>query len=151
MEYGSAPSGYFIGFPLLPACSCLYQFTCYNILYMVGLIPIAMLFLVNPCIVGSLKTWLFLTLWLLPISLIYSCHQVSEDLFTIWEWIMMEKLHIAPWERNLYSAILVVPETFDTRGINLELFNLLKIYHLFIHASMEMFIMLPISQQKSNM
>ncbi|KAK4783231.1 hypothetical protein SAY86_007605 [Trapa natans] len=27
------------------------------------------------------------------------------------------KLHIAPWERNLYSAILVVPETFDTREI----------------------------------
>lgn len=73
--------------------------------------------------------------------------KVYEDLFTIWEWIMMEKLHIAPWERNLYSAILVVPETFDTRGISLELFILLKFSSLFIWALIEMFIMLPISIQ----
>lgn len=73
--------------------------------------------------------------------------KVYEDLFTIWEWIMMEKLHIAPWERNLYSAILVVPETFDTRGISLELFILLKFSSLFIWALIEMFIMLPVSIQ----
>ncbi|PKI44145.1 actin-related protein 9 [Punica granatum] len=47
----------------------------------------------------------------------YPVQQVYEDLCTIWDWIMMEKLHIAPWERNLYSAILVVPETFDSREI----------------------------------
>ena len=42
--------------------------------------------------------------------------QVLEDLHAIWDWILIEKLHIPLSERNLYSAILVVPETFDNRG-----------------------------------
>lgn len=42
--------------------------------------------------------------------------QVLEDLHAIWDWILIEKLHIPHSERNLYSAILVVPETFDNRG-----------------------------------
>ncbi|CAL5347373.1 unnamed protein product [Camellia sinensis] len=34
----------------------------------------------------------------------------------IWDWILIEKLHIPHSERNMFSAILVVPETFDNRG-----------------------------------
>ncbi|KAF8388212.1 hypothetical protein HHK36_026878 [Tetracentron sinense] len=47
----------------------------------------------------------------------YSLQQVLEDLYSIWDWILIEKLHIPPCERNMYSAILVVPETFDNREI----------------------------------
>lgn len=43
--------------------------------------------------------------------------QVAEDLFTIWDWVLNEKLQIFSTSRSLYSAILVVPETFDSRGI----------------------------------
>jgi actin-related protein 8 len=43
--------------------------------------------------------------------------QVFEDLRAIWDWILIEKLHIPRNERNMYSAILVLPETFDNRGI----------------------------------
>lgn len=42
--------------------------------------------------------------------------QVFEDIQAIYEWILIEKLHIPPSERNMYSAILVVPDTFDNRG-----------------------------------
>jgi actin-related protein 8 len=34
----------------------------------------------------------------------------------IWDWILIEKLHIPHSERNMYSAVLVLPETFDNRG-----------------------------------
>ncbi|XP_022975057.1 actin-related protein 9 [Cucurbita maxima] len=51
------------------------------------------------------------------ISQHYSMQQVLEDLHAIWDWILIEKLHIPLSERNLYSAILVVPETFDNREI----------------------------------
>lgn len=47
----------------------------------------------------------------------YSLQQVFEDLYAIWNWVLIEKLHIHPAERNLYSAILVVPESFDNREI----------------------------------
>ncbi|XP_039821771.1 actin-related protein 9 isoform X1 [Panicum virgatum] len=47
----------------------------------------------------------------------YSLHQVLEDLRTIWNWILTEKLHINPRDRGLYSAILVLGETFDNREI----------------------------------
>ncbi|XP_010904571.1 actin-related protein 9 [Elaeis guineensis] len=47
----------------------------------------------------------------------YPLQQVFEDLYTIWSWLLIEKLHIPPADRNLYSAILVVPETFDNREI----------------------------------
>ncbi|KAJ6792600.1 actin-related protein 9 isoform X1 [Iris pallida] len=47
----------------------------------------------------------------------YPLQQVLEDLFAIWDWILTDKLYILPADRNLYSAILVVPETFDTREI----------------------------------
>lgn len=43
--------------------------------------------------------------------------QVLEDLRAIWDWILIEKLHIPRNERNMYAAILVMPETFDNRGI----------------------------------
>lgn len=51
------------------------------------------------------------------ISQDYPVQQVCEDLHTIWDWILVEKLHIPQSERNMYSAILVVPETFDNREI----------------------------------
>ncbi|KAI6693439.1 hypothetical protein NL676_021149 [Syzygium grande] len=51
------------------------------------------------------------------ISQDYPMQQVYEDLHTIWDWILVEKLHIPQSERNMYSAILVVPETFDNREI----------------------------------
>ncbi|TVT96889.1 hypothetical protein EJB05_57886 [Eragrostis curvula] len=47
----------------------------------------------------------------------YSLHQVLEDLRTIWNWILTEKLHINPRDRSLYSALLVLGETFDSREI----------------------------------
>ena len=43
--------------------------------------------------------------------------QVLEDLHAIWDWILIEKLHIPRNERNMYSAVLVMPETFDNRGM----------------------------------
>ncbi|KAF7837510.1 actin-related protein 9 [Senna tora] len=53
----------------------------------------------------------------LNISQHYPMQQVLEDLQTIWEWILIDKLHIPRNERNMYSAILVMPETFDNREI----------------------------------
>ncbi|WVY99154.1 hypothetical protein V8G54_031305 [Vigna mungo] len=53
----------------------------------------------------------------LNISQHYSMQQVLDDLHTIWDWILIEKLHIPRNERNMYSAVLVMPETFDNRGI----------------------------------
>ncbi|XP_010274818.1 PREDICTED: actin-related protein 9 [Nelumbo nucifera] len=47
----------------------------------------------------------------------YPMQQVLEDLYVIWDWILNEKLHIPQAERNMYSAIIVVPETFDNREI----------------------------------
>lgn len=47
----------------------------------------------------------------------YPQQQVIEDLSTIWDWILIDKLHILPDDRNFYSAIIVVPETFDSREI----------------------------------
>ncbi|GAB2266650.1 Actin-like protein arp9 [Dionaea muscipula] len=51
------------------------------------------------------------------VSLHYPTQQVLEDLCAIWDWILLEKLQIPLTERNMYSAILVVPETFDNREI----------------------------------
>lgn len=53
----------------------------------------------------------------LNISQHYPMQQVFEDLHAIWDWILIEKLHIPLNQRNMYSAILVVPETFDNREI----------------------------------
>ncbi|CAK9165455.1 unnamed protein product [Ilex paraguariensis] len=53
----------------------------------------------------------------LNISQHYPMQQVFEDLHAIWDWILIDKLHIPHSERNMYSAILVVPETFDNREI----------------------------------
>lgn len=53
----------------------------------------------------------------LNISQHYSLQQVLDDLHTIWDWILIEKLHIPRNERNMYSAVLVMPETFDNREI----------------------------------
>uniref|UniRef100_A0A6N2N2B6 Actin-related protein 9 n=2 Tax=Salix TaxID=40685 RepID=A0A6N2N2B6_SALVM len=51
------------------------------------------------------------------ISQHYPLQQVLEDIHAIWDWILIEKLHIPHSERNMYSAILVLPETFDNREI----------------------------------
>ncbi|XP_062168005.1 actin-related protein 9-like isoform X2 [Alnus glutinosa] len=53
----------------------------------------------------------------LNISQHYPMQQLLEDLHAIWDCILIEKLHIPLIERNMYSAILVVPETFDNRGL----------------------------------
>ncbi|KAL0684640.1 hypothetical protein Bca4012_051488 [Brassica carinata] len=47
----------------------------------------------------------------------YSAQQVCEDLVAIWDWVLLDKLEIAHSERNKYSAVLVVPGTFDSREI----------------------------------
>ncbi|XP_048133546.1 actin-related protein 9-like [Rhodamnia argentea] len=49
------------------------------------------------------------------ISQDYPVQQGYEDLHTLRDWMLVEKLHIPQSERNMYSAILVVPETFDNR------------------------------------
>ncbi|KAL4191398.1 hypothetical protein AMTRI_Chr07g80340 [Amborella trichopoda] len=51
------------------------------------------------------------------ISQHYSVQQVCEDLSTIWDWVLKEKLHIFPAERYKFSVILVVPDAFDNREI----------------------------------
>ncbi|XP_019428862.1 PREDICTED: actin-related protein 9 isoform X2 [Lupinus angustifolius] len=53
----------------------------------------------------------------LNISQHYSMQQVLEDLRAIWDWILIDKLHIPRNERNMYSAILVMPESFDNPEI----------------------------------
>ncbi|KAK7816964.1 actin-related protein 9 [Quercus suber] len=53
----------------------------------------------------------------LNISQHYPMQQVLEDLHAIWDWILIEKLHIPLNQRNMYSAVLVVPDTFDNREI----------------------------------
>ncbi|KAK1289757.1 Actin-related protein 9 [Acorus calamus] len=51
------------------------------------------------------------------ISQHYSAQQVYEDICAIWDWILIEKLHILPAARNAFSVLLVLPETFDNREI----------------------------------
>ncbi|XP_076945698.1 actin-related protein 9-like isoform X1 [Bidens hawaiensis] len=53
----------------------------------------------------------------LNISQHYPMQQVLEDIQAIWDWILIDKLHIPYSERNMYSALIVVPETFDNREI----------------------------------
>ncbi|MFS7926044.1 putative Actin family, ATPase, nucleotide binding domain-containing protein [Helianthus anomalus] len=53
----------------------------------------------------------------LNISQYYPMQQVLEDIQAIWDWILIDKLHIPHSERNMYSALIVVPETFDNREI----------------------------------
>uniref|UniRef100_A0A7N0USW2 Actin-related protein 9 n=1 Tax=Kalanchoe fedtschenkoi TaxID=63787 RepID=A0A7N0USW2_KALFE len=53
----------------------------------------------------------------LNISQYYPMQQVIEDLHAIWDWILIEKLQIPRAERYLYSAVIVLPETFDNREI----------------------------------
>lgn len=53
----------------------------------------------------------------LNISQQYPMQQVIEDMQTIWDWILIEKLHIPRSDRNMFSALIVVPETFDNREI----------------------------------
>ncbi|KAJ6890486.1 hypothetical protein NC651_024097 [Populus alba x Populus x berolinensis] len=57
------------------------------------------------------------------ISQHYPLQQVLEDIHAIWDWILIEKLHIPHSERNMYSVILVLPETFD----NCEIKEMLSI------------------------
>ena len=53
---------------------------------------------------------------LLYFEVLSGTFQVLENLHAIWDWILIETLHIPHSERNLYSAILVVSETCDNRG-----------------------------------
>ncbi|KAG7018781.1 Actin-related protein 9, partial [Cucurbita argyrosperma subsp. argyrosperma] len=45
--------------------------------------------------------------------------QVLEDLHAIWDWILIETLHIPHTERSLYSAVLLVSETCDNREMDM--------------------------------
>ncbi|GKU85787.1 hypothetical protein SLEP1_g410 [Rubroshorea leprosula] len=65
----------------------------------------------------------------LNISQHYPFQQVLQDLQAIWDWILIEKLHIPHDERNLYSVILVAPETFNNREIKEILSILLRELH----------------------
>lgn len=47
--------------------------------------------------------------------IVYS-FQVVEDLISIWDWVLNEKLGICEADRIKFAAILVLPETFDSRG-----------------------------------
>lgn len=62
----------------------------------------------------------------LNVSQYYPFQQVLEDLCAIWDWILIEKLRIPHHARNLYSVILVAPETFDNREIKETLSILLR-------------------------
>ncbi|KMZ70546.1 Actin-related protein 9 [Zostera marina] len=53
----------------------------------------------------------------LNVSQHYSMHQVLHDIFVIWDWILNEKLRLPLADRNKYSVVLVIPETFDSREI----------------------------------
>lgn len=63
------------------------------------------------------------------ISLHYPMQQVIEDMHSIWDWILTEKLHIPHSERHMYSAIIVVPEAFDNREIKEVLSIVLRDLH----------------------
>ncbi|KAL6519926.1 Actin-like protein arp9 [Orobanche minor] len=65
----------------------------------------------------------------LNISLHYPMQQVIEDIQTIWDWVLIEKLHIPRNERQMYSAVLVVPETLDNREIKELLSIVLRDLH----------------------
>ncbi|CAN1279603.1 Actin-related protein 9 [Linum perenne] len=51
----------------------------------------------------------------LNISQQYPLQQVIEDLHTIWDWILTEKLDVPRSDRNKYSVVLVLSESFDNR------------------------------------
>ncbi|ESQ44684.1 hypothetical protein EUTSA_v10003170mg [Eutrema salsugineum] len=51
------------------------------------------------------------------VSPYYSSQQVCEDLVAILDWVLLDKLQIVHNERNKYSAVLVVPGSFDSREI----------------------------------
>ncbi|XP_074560613.1 actin-related protein 9 [Curcuma longa] len=53
----------------------------------------------------------------LNISHHYPLQQVVQDLHDIWDWVLTQKLHLPPRDRNLYAAIIVLPESFDNREI----------------------------------
>ncbi|KAJ8623756.1 hypothetical protein MRB53_032286 [Persea americana] len=75
----------------------------------------------------------------LNISQSYPTQQVLEDLCAIWDWILNEKLHIPQDDRNMFSAIVVVPETFDSREIKEVLSIVLRDlrYTTFVNLSVE--------------
>lgn len=57
-------------------------------------------------------------------------HQVLEDLYAIWDWILTEKLQIGISERIMHSAIIVIPETYDNRGNNMLVWHIkLKLWY----------------------
>ncbi|XP_023633325.1 actin-related protein 9 [Capsella rubella] len=47
----------------------------------------------------------------------YSAQQVCEDLTAILDWVLLEKIRISHRERFAFHAVLVLPETFDSREI----------------------------------
>ncbi|KAL6194815.1 hypothetical protein ACLB2K_035890 [Fragaria x ananassa] len=65
----------------------------------------------------------------LNISQHYPMQQAFEDVLAIWDFILTEKLHIPLTERNMYSALLVLPESFDSREIKELLSIVLRDLH----------------------
>ncbi|CAN0904350.1 Actin-related protein 9 [Linum grandiflorum] len=51
----------------------------------------------------------------LNISQQYPLQQVIDDLHTIWDWILTQKLDVPRSDRNKYSVVLVLSESFDNR------------------------------------
>lgn len=82
----------------------------------------------------------FITVPNFLINIIYFLYQVIEDIHAIWEWVLIEKLHIARSERHMYSAVLVLPETFDNRGIIAFIIFQISKYYIFPTKGICMFL-----------
>ncbi|CAL1411140.1 unnamed protein product [Linum trigynum] len=65
----------------------------------------------------------------LNISQQYPLQQVIEDLHATWDWILTEKLDVPRSHRNMYSVVLVLSETFDTREMKEMLSVVLRDLH----------------------
>lgn len=59
----------------------------------------------------------------------YSLQQVCDDMCIIWDWALTTKLTLNAKRREQFSAVLVVPDTLDSREIKEMLTILLKELH----------------------
>ncbi|CAK9211659.1 unnamed protein product [Sphagnum troendelagicum] len=53
----------------------------------------------------------------LNVSTHYSLQQVCDDVYRIWDWILTEKFNLAAKSRRNLSAVIVVPDTLDSREV----------------------------------
>ncbi|CAM6084757.1 unnamed protein product [Calypogeia fissa] len=47
----------------------------------------------------------------------YFLQQVCDDLYSIWDWVLTEKLSLESSTRGQFSVVLVVPDTLDNREV----------------------------------